>query len=731
MSFSKDHHSDVATARAALAALSPSRADDRDDWLSVGMCLHSVGDELQPDWKAWSQRSEKYRPRDCRKQWRSFKRGRPGDRGLGTLIEMADTDSPGWWQRLPERPLPHPTQRHRPATSPAPQKPCKPSRTWATCKEAVKVMEASMGKHTKFWTYLDCEWQPVGASVRWDLPDGEKTFRPFARTADGRWRLGAMDEPRPIYRLPDIRELGADDPVVVVEGEKCAIAVSGIGVEATTSSGGASAARKTDWSPLAGRDVAIFADNDADGRKYARTVTAILQVLNPPARVRIIELPDLEAKEDVANFIDARRDDGADDDTIRGELQTLIDQTDPEAAPVAQVEPTWKPDTHKAESRPLSTPVLTCLADVEPEEMSWLWPGRIPLGKLTLYAGDPGLGKSLTTLDMAARVSTGRPWPDSPSASNPVGGVVLLNAEDDKADTIRPRLDAAEADVSRIFIIESVKHFGIGAYSDTESTFCLTTDLQALEQAIRKTDDCKLVVIDPITAYLGGTDSHKNAELRGLLAPLSATAAEHGVAVVAVTHLNKNTGGPAIYRSMGSVAFTAAARAVWAVTKDKDDASRRLVLPVKCNLGPDVMGMAYRIESSESTGAPIVLWDSEPVSVSVDDAMAAEYSGSGDRTDREQAADWLRTALADGPMYSTQVFEQGRENGHSDKTIRRAFKDMGGKPSKSGFDGGWFWELPREDAQVAEDAQPPDVGTLGDGGHLGGDDSADDDWEEI
>ena len=722
MSFPNDPQKDIETARAALGALSPGRANGRDDWLAVGMCLHSVSDDLQPDWDGWSKCSEKHRPRDCEKQWRGFKRGRSGDRGLGTLVQMADTDSPGWRDRPPERPIPHTTRQHSPVTSSARQRPRKPSQTWPTCREAVEAMEASRGKRTGFWTYRDYVGEPAGASVRWDLPDGKKEFYPFTRTTDGQWRIGAMDEPRLIYRLPDIRELGAGDMVVVVEGEKCADALSAVGLESTTSWGGALAPRKADWSPLAGRDVAIFPDNDSDGRKYAQTVAGILQTLQTPAKVRIVELPDLDDKGDVADFIESRRTGGADDDTIRDELQTLIDQTDPEAAPVAQAAPAWTPDNHKAESRPLSVPVLTCMADVKPESISWLWPGRIPRGKLTLYAGDPGLGKSLTTLDMAARVSTGRSWPDLPSEPNPAGGVVLLNAEDDKADTIRPRLDAAEADVSRIFVLDSVRRFGIGAYSDTESTFCLTTDLQALEQAIRKTDDCKLVVIDPITAYLGGTDSHRNAELRGLLAPLSALASEHGVAVVAVSHLNKNAGGLAIYRTMGSLAFVAAARAVWAVTKDKDDPSRRLVLPVKCNLAPDMMGMAYKIESSDLNGEPIVLWDSEPVSVSVDDAMAAEYGGSGDRTDREQAKEWLRIALADGRMYSTQVFQEARENGHSEKTIRRAFKDMGGKPSKSGFDGRWFWELPREDGQVAEDAQAPEVGTLGDSGHLGGDD---------
>ena len=168
-------------------------------------------------------------------------------------------------------------------------------------------MDARMGKHSQCWTYLDYVWEPAGLAVRWDFPDGKKEFRPFTRTKDGRWRVGAMDEPRPIYRLPDIRELGADHPVIVTEGEKCADDVVTVGMEATTSSGGALAAHKTDWTPLAGRDVAIFPDNDPDGRKFAQTVAGILLALDPPARVRIVELPGLDTKGDIADFIEARR----------------------------------------------------------------------------------------------------------------------------------------------------------------------------------------------------------------------------------------------------------------------------------------------------------------------------------------------------------------------------------------------------------------------------------------
>ncbi|MFQ5463785.1 MAG: AAA family ATPase, partial [Phycisphaerae bacterium] len=106
-----------------------------------------------------------------------------------------------------------------------------------------------------------------------------------------------------------------------------------------------------------------------------------------------------------------------------------------------------KPAENKGHPR---APVMLRMVDVSPEPIHWLWPGKIALGKLSMIVGDPGLGKSFLTLDMAARISTGAPWPDSRETPNPAGGVILLSAEDDPGDTIRPRLDAAHADVSRI-----------------------------------------------------------------------------------------------------------------------------------------------------------------------------------------------------------------------------------------------------------------------------------------
>src|SRR5262249_1879780 len=143
--------------------------------------------------------------------------------------------------------------------------------TFATANDAVAELERRHGKRSALWTYHDAQGDPVGVVVRWDGPKG-KDIRPVARHADG-WRIAQMPDPRPLYALPD---LAAARRVVVTEGEKAADAGRFLGFVATTSAGGSQAAGKTDWRPLAGKEVWILPDNDAPGRKYADTVASIL-----------------------------------------------------------------------------------------------------------------------------------------------------------------------------------------------------------------------------------------------------------------------------------------------------------------------------------------------------------------------------------------------------------------------------------------------------------------------
>jgi hypothetical protein len=363
--------------------------------------------------------------------------------------------------------------------------------------------------------------------------------------------------------------------------------------------------------------------------------------------------------------------------------------------------------------------VIVRLADVKPEPVEWVWPGRIALGKLTLIAGDPGLGKSFLTLDMAARVSRGQAWPDAPALAQAAGGVVLLSAEDDVADTIRPRLDAAGADVSRIVALQAVPIIGDHGQPAGVRMFDLSRDLAMLEHAIRACHPCRMVGIDPITAYLGGVDSHKNAEIRGLLAPLGELAARHRVAVVAVTHLNKNAGGAAIYRTMGSLAFAAAARAAWAVSKDKDDPRRRLVLPIKNNIAPDTGGLAYRIEPTGVNGCPAVAWEPDPVSVTADDALAGERdSGSGSAFD--EAKDWLRDVLSGGPQPAADLKDRAKADGIKPRTLDRAKAALEVQATREGYasDGRWMWAMPHSAPTTSKERQPQTVAHNGQVGAL-------------
>ncbi len=549
-------------------------------------------------------------------------------------------------------------------------------KVYPTANDAVAALEHRLGKRSALWTYHDANGEPVAVIVRWNLSDGKKDIRPVSRHGDD-WIVAGMPAPRPLYRLAD---LAGADRVYVCEGEKAADAARSLGLIATTSAHGCQSAGKTDWSPMASREVVILPDNDDEGRTYKDSVASILWRLKPCPVVKVAELPNLPEKGDIFDWVESH--DAVDPNELRRQVEALADGAKQ-----------YKPGDLLS-----AAPVIICMADVKPEPIRWLWPGRIALGKLTLLVGDPGLGKSLVTLDIASRLSNGAPWPDSPSTSTQAGGVVLLSAEDDIADTVRPRLDAAGAEVRRIFTLTGTRRSDEdGEY---QRSIDLSRDLACIETAICQTPDCRMVVIDPITAYLGRTDSHKNAEIRGLLAPLSELAGRYRVAVVAVTHLNKNNVGPAIYRSMGSLAFVAAARATWVVSKDKKNPQRRLMLPIKNNLAGDVLGMAYTIETPGGNNVPALAWEPEPVEVSADEALEHSNGEGGRGAVLSEAVDWLRDALGDGAVSTKELKQQAGKDGIASRTLDRAKSELGVKASREGFGGSgrWVWTLPDQRA---------------------------------
>ena len=354
----------------------------------------------------------------------------------------------------------------------------------------------------------------------------------------------------------------------------------------------------------------------------------------------------------------------------------------------------------RREVEPIRSPITLALDEVEPKPIEWVWKGKFPRGKVTVISGDPGLGKSLGAIDIAARVSTGRAWPDCRDMTRSPGKVVILSAEDDVSDTIVPRLIAARADLSSITALQGIRTTDPETGSERETPFCLTRDLPQLEEVITQNADVDLVVLDPISAYLGSTDSHKNAEVRAALAPLSNLAAEHSVAVLCISHLNKGGSGSALYRTMGSLAFVAAARAVWVFSKDRNDPSRRLMLPAKNNLAADSEGLAYRI-ADNGQGVPVIEWEEGPVTTTADEALSEEKGR--DSTERDEATEFLRQALSGGPMLARDVKNAARGEGISARTLQRARADLRIEPVRLGFGGSMqtYWRLPGDTIDMA------------------------------
>jgi putative DNA primase/helicase len=349
-------------------------------------------------------------------------------------------------------------------------------------------------------------------------------------------------------------------------------------------------------------------------------------------------------------------------------------------------------------SAPLKRRLITRRAsDVQLEKLIWVWPGRIPQGKLVLVGGPPGLGKSQLTAFMAATISNGGDWPCN-EGSTAVGNVIFMSAEDGIEDTIVPRLMAAGANLDRVHIVASAtKSDGTG-----RKTFSLKTDVDLLEAKAKEIGDVRLIIVDPISAYMGGADGNGNVETREVLEPLAEMANRLHIAVVAVTHLNKGGGSGnqnALNRFAGSIAFVAAARAAFAVIEDPEQEGRRLLLQVKNNLGPPCKGLAFRMEQrliSDGIISSNITFDGEHVSQSVDDALTASEKRGGEggqTTGKEDVAEFLNELLAAGPVDVLEVERQARLAGllgdnkriRESKSFRAARKHLGVLSRHDGF----------------------------------------------
>lgn len=323
---------------------------------------------------------------------------------------------------------------------------------------------------------------------------------------------------------------------------------------------------------------------------------------------------------------------------------------------------------------------LISLDQIQPEDVQWLWPGRVPLGKITILQGDPGLGKSTIALDLASRITTAREMPDGTTSDlGEPADVLLLSAEDGVADTIRPRLDAMGTQQTRITIPADHRHF------------LVPSDASLILEAIQQRN-AKLCVIDPLAAFLDATiNSWNNQHVRRALTPLAQIASQTGAAILIVDHLNKRSGIPAIHRGSGSIGFNAAARSVLLVCKNPQEPETFVLSSVKNNLSAPSPSLSYRTVQAENKSVKLEWLGECPYEA--DELAAAAFEPVGSRK-LQAARDFLLVRLGTGSALSKMVEKEAAEKGISARTLARARKDLGVVSQPCGLQGEWAISLP-------------------------------------
>lgn len=292
------------------------------------------------------------------------------------------------------------------------------------------------------------------------------------------------------------------------------------------------------------------------------------------------------------------------------------------------------------------------LSEVETQQVDWLWQRRVPLGKITLLDGDPGMGKSLIAVNIAACVSTGQPMPDGSPTKQ--GSVILIAPEDAAEDTIKPRMEAACGDPSQVLLLNNVDCLDImdsRKINIHERPFSLALDLEILEETIKKTKAI-LVILDPLMAILGRSiDSSRDQDVREVLNPLAQVAERAGCAILIIRHLNKGSSDNILYRGAGSIGIIGVARTGLLVAHDPDDEQKRVFATIKNNLSKFASNLTYQVVENER-GVPYIQWLGEnhhPTSVLL-------RPGTNLSFERQQILRELKEA--DSPLDAKEIAER-------------------------------------------------------------------------
>jgi hypothetical protein len=336
--------------------------------------------------------------------------------------------------------------------------------------------------------------------------------------------------------------------------------------------------------------------------------------------------------------------------------------------------------------QPSKCATLVLASSVKREAVDWLWPGRVARRSVSLLVGDPGLGKSLLTCALAAELSRSGTF------------AVIATAEDSLSATARPRLEAAQADLDKVAFVEMQADDGLPA------GLYLPDDLDGLESRVEEVS-AGLLIVDPLMAHLPAeVNSWRDQSVRLALAPLHALAERQGCSVLVVAHLNKALSAEPLRRIGGSVGIPGAARSVLLLARDPDNEARRVLAHVQCNVAPLAASLLYELDPvllPASNGDPDVetvrlveCGESDPVGA---DLLGVERGNATEKSAVDEAMEFLRVELAEGPRSVREVQREARDAGISPRTLDRAKQRLRVTSERQGgigAEGAWFWSLP-------------------------------------
>ena len=744
---------DIERIREALQFIDPN---DRDTWLKVGMAIKSeLADAGFDLWEAWSLQAESFNTKDARDVWKSIRAG--GKVTIGTLFYEAKAN--GWRDDgMHQKPTPEELAvRRRIASERAAKEEAEIARERAdTAKNAAAIMKVSTGAKADL-SYLARKRVSPVATLREIDAGAAAAILGYPPKSGGDQLTGRL-------LLVPVKQGDCISTLEMIDGDGRKAALAGRGSKV----GGYWATERLpdgdgdDLTLLIGEGVATgLSASEATGHPAIAALSsgnlpAVAKEMRKryPAAALVI-LADLvkATGEPDSHAIEAAKvgagkmaipDFGSDRDPDMTDMNDLfiLDGAEAVAQAIANAS---APDGAKVQADEGNAPAgeyarnvnLIRASDVTPEAIAWLWNGWLAAGKMHVFGGAPGTGKTTISMGLAATVTTGGRWPDGTRSI--AGNVVIWSGEDDPADTLIPRLVLSGADLSLVYFIADIRE------GNERRSFDPARDMEPLRRKLAEIGGVKLLIVDPVVSAIAG-DSHKNAEVRRGLQPLVDLAGSMRCALLGITHFSKGTGGrDPVERLTGSLAFGALARVVLVAAKHQEEGDDgrtvRLFCRAKSNIGPDDGGFEYDLHQAELKTHPGIFASSVLWGEAVEGAareLLATADATGDDGEGGTLADakrFLSDLLVDGPLPTKTIKADADGAGYSWATIRRAQKALGIEPVKEGMKAGWVWRMPGQEAAKAllenakmlknpEDAQQKEVSTFGEIEHLRNDPGA-------